>query len=219
MKRYTTKKLFYRKWPYKIATSVVFGRVLLRNGMDLDPPWHSRGAVKQKSEQVQKDLRYYADAMSEFVGLPNVKLRREFDNITYFTDSKETADLIISKLSSFVTAVHEPASEEEIRFLEDNIRASIVDKLPYNTYQFKVILKSSMTATAKEQLKQWVLTNQSKLELFHAVKNCLFRNGWARAPMFYVTDEQTLLMLRLVAGDNIRSIEKFILRSCINTKS
>lgn len=219
MKRYTTKKLFYGKWPYKVATYVLFGRVLLQSVTPNSTRWHSEKRITQQSEKSKQDLAYYASVMEEVVKFPNVKLRREMDTITYFTNSKDTANMIIDKLTEFVTEFHAPASDEEVKFLEDNVKTVIVNSLPYGRHQFKVILKYSMPNNTRDQLANWVTTNLEKLELFSGIKHFLFNTGWCRSPMMYVQDEQTMLMLRLVAGDHIQSVEKFILRSCINTKS
>jgi hypothetical protein len=219
MKRRTTNKLFYRKWAYKVATSVLLGRVLSREIHNLNTPWDSETLLRQHSYQTRQDLLYYAEAMSELIRLPNVKLRREYDNYTYFTDSKTTADLITDKLKQFVTEVHEPASDTEAQFLLDNTKTVIVDRLPYEEFQYKVTLSRSMTADARQLLRNWIIHNRDKVKLFSSSEYFLFNDGWTYSPLIYVKDEKSLLMMRLFSGTHIKSVEKCILRSSINIES
>lgn len=213
-KKLPTKRLFYGRWPYKVETNVI-GAYYLRNFPNLPV---------EKIQILCKDRSFSADNLSKLKLLldhvaitDNIQARVEGNHANFFTNSLEEVEKICNLLKSTVRRVYMPTSDDELTLLNSSKRILIVDHYPYKKYTHKIYLKGNTPHEARQRIGNWVATfttDEVKLSNQHWFNTY----GW-RVAYVYFKNEKTASMLSLMAGNYISKVEKYVLRSSINTES
>ena len=220
MKILKTQKLFYGKWAYKVSIRFrgahlvrFYGTdILIRRFENPSDNFHYHGFKPGELEELERCTRL----VHELQGVKNIKYRYEANMINIFTDTTEMYDKLRTMFFSNIKEVWEPTDISEVEYLKDNINNVIVDFLPHKKYRYKVTLKYSTPHHVKDALVKWIDGNTPTVKTSKSTMRFLFSTSYIQSPFIYVEDSKTLLFLQLIAGDQIKKTEKFILRSDIN---
>lgn len=214
--RYSTNKLFYNKWIYKIVV-----RVRRRNHQYNYFSFYPYSKVSAESEDVS--IPTYLTLRS--------RLSAEFDHKKYtcrvegqrasiFCNEKEVLDKIEKLCVDSVVSIYEPESSQEIDVLTNQTRRKVLCKrLPKQLYQFKFHIFPHMGPEAKLSFWEWTTKyDQTKICLTKGTRNWLTKHGYWSSCYGYAADEKTMSMICLYLGSNIRYIEEYVPRDSINSR-
>jgi hypothetical protein len=220
MKISKTTKLFYGKWPYKVSVHTrgahlirFYGAdILIRRFDDSNDNFRYHGLKPHDL----KDLEKCARGVLKLKSIPNIKYRYEGGTINLFTDTMEVFNVICNTFLSKIVQVWQPSNDSEIQHLKNNINHIIVDVLPYNKYKYKILLKYNTPAAIRESVVKWLENNPGSTRPSNATKRFLNCRSYIQSPFIYIEDDKTLMMLQLIAGEQIKKTEKYIIRTDIN---
>ncbi len=228
MKTLETKKLFYRKYPYKVACQIRGGYYVARYGQDAvlkAMEWNKRYGNNQSyrfsktSTLSYDDLDKFANLAKKYLGREDVRVRAEGTHFNLFSIDKDIHEQIIKDLSNWVMEITEPKSDKDLKYLlESKSVKVIVDQFPYEKYQYKIVLKSTMKSDQRLKFNGWVdrYSDKGVYISSRATQDWLKdRKQWAQNPFIYVEDDKTRTLVELYLGSNKSSTEEFVLRSTI----
>lgn len=227
-----TKKLFYRKYPYKVLCNVKGGeyvsRYSLEQGLKLilkkienDKHPKVRGVYRFQLDQFTVDdyvmAKRFGELLEPIKELKNVHTRSENHSVSIFSTDKITHDLIIEKLDKWVEEITEPDSDVSLNFLlSTNSIKIIVESYPKD-FKFKVILKTSLTYDVRTKLVAWI-SKYPNTKILPSVSTFLWlshHKKYVQEPFVYVSDDKMVTLLELYLGNKISRIEEFVLRTDI----
>ena len=218
-----TSKLYYGKWPYKIACYLPKSCMIVRIGPTKFRPWieltsnYKHWSLNQfVTTEMKESLIRFLDHVEPFLD-KDLQVRAEGAHFNIFCRNTLLRDRIVKALNEWITDVYGPESDEELAFMLSNSNKKVVcNKLPYDQYRYKVHIKESMPVTNRSQFLSWVLKYPDTIHLSNSSRGWLNNKmSWMQAPFMYVEDDKTLAMIGLFLGHNIRKVEEFILRSSI----
>lgn len=220
MKISKTQKLFYGKWPYKVSIQFRGAHLIRFYGAEIlihrfnnpNDNFHYHGFKQGELEELERCARL----IHKLQDIGNIKYRYESNTINMFTDTRDVYDKLRGMFFSNIKEVWEPNDLSEVEYLKDNINNVIVEFLPHKKYKYKVILKYSTPARIKESLIKWIDNNLSTVKVANSTVQFLKSMSYTQSPFIYIEDSKTLMLFQLIAGDQIKKTEKFILRSDIN---
>jgi len=109
-----------------------------------------------------------------------------------------------NKLRQKYTVFWEP-NPETIQALSSEKNAIIVNKPPQ--YEYKVTLGNKKGVAA---LAEWIERNPKLASMGIRAKEGCRNEDYVYGYYFHVRDLKTLLIIQMIAGDNIRRIDKFV---------
>lgn len=224
MKRLSTKKLFYRKYPYKVELKCEGANYLRLRGIDyiiracengesLNGVRHSWRLTREIDTVV---LHKFAKTVQPFIA-EGLKNRAEGSRLNFFVEDKDTFKKLIKDCKEFVISASEPASQEELKLLTENRRKVVVDDLPYSKFKYKIVFKTNWNAVKGQNFVNW-LKKYPEEDYKISRSSYQYLTGQSRYcqdPFMYITEPKMLTMLQLFAGDNIKYAEEFVPRSTL----
>ena len=229
-----TKKLFYNKYPYKVETKCKGASLVARRGVDSvlnfcksseDTPynirqqWYDRGNNYTPSDKISlhKFTKTVQPLIEEQKG-ENLRIRFEGWHANFFTDDVKLYKQLQKILKTWIIEVTEPASQEDLEFLLANgSKKIIVDALPYNKFNYKILLKTSMKPDKRASFAQWL--GKYSEDTFRPTKTTLkWLTGEARyvqAPYIYVANKSMMSMLGLYISGEVKRVEEYVYRSSL----
>lgn len=219
-----TSKLFYKKWPYKIECVQAGSSIMYRNPEGGITHWvnggYNRYGQRGMSSENQTRLIEFNKKVTPFYK-KDIQIRVEGSHFNIFCKDKDLLNQITKDLDPWITAIHGPASDEELEFLMSNgHKKRVCNQYPKEKYHYRIYLRENTPATFREKFYSWFQKYDGKIAA--PPSTCKWLNGekmWIQAPYIYVEDSSILSMVTLFLGNHIKIIEEFILRSSINTKS
>jgi len=215
LKKKTNKK-FYNKYVYKIALFTDLARAIdLRITLALrDNLKYSFIDSKLRATSKNQVALNMATELTPFFASKECRRRVEGHHFNVFTTTKEDFDKILKITEKFVKEVHEPSSEEDLKFFENNSSKKILtDALPYGKYKYKIYMKYNMAQDKRVLVNKITTVHGKNIKLSKQTSEWLkFSQRWCWSPYMYVTDSSSLTMLTLMLGDNIKKIEEYVLR-------
>lgn len=223
MKKLKTTKLFYEKYPYKLTTRFKCGYLLRIYGYDgfrrlfkNIETVHLAGTYFNKT-----DVFRYLDIIQPYVKSKEIQVRFEGSNGSIFTKDENLFKLLQVELFYCLTSITEPENENTLNTMLDSKKTKLVDRYPHGLYRYKITFKK-LTPNLKQTLLNWYNTYSKDVLRFN---NSTIKN--LHSPTFrywdtnyvYLADSKMLTMLHLIASNNIRKIEHYVLNSSINTIS
>lgn len=201
VRRETTKKLFYKKYPYKAVFMFPMQQ------------WGGRYGNTFR--------RIDGQCMEMINSLPKTYKRRiEMGSASIFSLTKEEHDQVCKLLGVWLSSTTEPDNETQLEFLLAQTGKKILcNKLPFDKYQYKIYLKD-LTYEKRVNLKDWLSKYGDKVRMTESSWRWI--NGiqrWVWKPFFYAVDQNMMSMVCLYLGDSIESFEEFITNSSINTQT
>jgi hypothetical protein len=218
IRKHKTKKLFYNQFPYKIGTIIngasmirYYGTSIVKNCT------HSSSIAERMTFQEFQFLKTFASILDD-LKVHQIKTRYEGSNVNFFLKDKSLYDLFLQKFENYIFQTWEPVNDDEAQFMLDNSKIVIVDQYPHKIYTHKVIFRQ-LPIEKKEILMNWFKKYGSNVfKISSTTEEYLSgKRYWAQDPFVLVGDTKMLIMLGLQCNEYIKRIEKFVLRSSINT--
>jgi hypothetical protein len=161
------------------------------------------------------DLKKFSQLVQKYAeDKGNVQVRTEGSHFNLFFKDPDLLLKISKDLEPWIRSISEPASLEELEFLLDNNNKKVLcDNLPYEKYNFKVVMRNSKVST-KEQFLNWS-KNYSEDQIKISGQTEKWLRGqyvYKQDPFFYVRDSAMLTMTRLFLGDGVRKVFEYIPR-------
>lgn len=224
-KKLETKKLFYRKYPYKIACSIHGATYVMREGYNAvlkAKEWehkYGHSTYMRHSRVDFDDLQEFVNAAVPFMEKDNIRVRSEGRHFNLFCLDEATYNAILDKVKKWAYEVTAPKSDKDLQYLLANKALKvIVDQLPYEKYKYKIVLKSSMKSDVRMRLNTWI----SKYSQDDMHVSSLSTRAWlsgtknyTQDPFIYVAEDNIRTMVELYLGANKTRTEEFVLRSSI----
>lgn len=206
MLKLKTNRLFYGKYPYKV--------VLTGKGFNFFSLYGAIRLVKMV-EKGHFPSNYNTDKVSlkkvaEFIiaGDKQIRVRAEGNRASLFLSNKELFEDCIEKFKILTSEIHEPEDEETLKFLLENNKKIITNKLPHDKYRYKVHLRM-MSSDEGENLIKWA-NNNKRVRLN---QNPLYSLKYGYNAYLLVEDQPTITMLTLLASNKIIRIEEYVVRN------
>lgn len=214
-----TKRKFYNKWLNKLSFYLPGGRLLsFYDSSDVlkivDDPTSAKGYWRDNRAFEMAEAR---DDWYKFIFLLNTipnngfQKRSESDVINIYTNDQNFIKCAKSDLSHRIVELYEP-TEESLKLLTTDEKVLLVSKLPYNKFNYRVIIKPhKLKQDQKEQFITF-LENNPGIGIQDSVKTFIRTNdmNWDRRYV-YVDTEQTLTMLKLAFIDAVSTIHRYVL--------
>jgi hypothetical protein len=198
MQQFTTNKLFYNKYRYKIECNLI--------------------GVGYKWGKTNPDTLKFYNLAEPFLNRDDVKIRCEHTTQSFFFNDKKLIKDIKDKVGEWIISLTKPANAKELSFLEsDGTKKVLCDILPRDGFRYKVHIRSVMSLDLRAKFVRWAGENDA---VTYSGKTESWLNGvrvYYPEPFIYVKDNKTLSMVLLFLGNDCRKIEEYITRSSINT--
>ena len=218
MKKSTTSKLFYNKWPYKIVCWVENSWMIKRQGISetlnfcLGKSYYPRKASLESKERL---LNFTKDVESFLTN--DLQIRAEGKLFSIYCKDPDLYDTLVKNLHTYIYEVIEPANAQELEYMLDNGHKKVLcNQLPHQKYRYKVYLKPSCDFNTKSKFGSWIRNYSTKVRIARSTNNW-FTSGWISSPFIHIEDKSTLAMVGLFMAGSVVKVEEFILRSSINT--
>lgn len=213
-------KLYYNKYPYKIACKSTYAYMLSNNDIQAVRRWATNASSSSLPRIERMNFLSFLDKVEPFL-TSDIKIRIERNHFNLFCMTPTIRNKIKKALNNWVVEVCGPENKEELAFLLANSNKKIIcNLLPYNRYQFKVFIKSKIPENIKEDFLNWSKKYDGSIRMTDSTESWFLNyHRWAQAPFIYVEDSKTLTMVSLFLGGNIKKIEEHIVREGINISS
>lgn len=228
IKETTTKKLFYKKWLYKIVIECGGISSLHRRGIEyiqnIEPVYGSTNSwIKNSTQTVianRQKLINIATKLEDILTIAPHQIRTEGKNCAIFTNSEKLIDEVYLNLTDFVTEISRPSDSCQADFLLSNKNKIICQNLPLSGFRYKVYFKNG---EIKKESMDVFLTWAKKfldgrIHIPDGTKRIL--NGETYPMMygnyFYAKDQKMATMALMVMGDYLNKSEEYVLKSELN---
>jgi hypothetical protein len=137
----------------------------------------------------------------------NYLVRCEYNTLIVYSNNLNLINKLDSGIKSHNCEIWAPL-DENIDYLKQNKNIILVDNPPELKYKVTFGRKKSSPA-----LGEWLIANTDKSKAGSVfLRNCQ-DNGWINGQYVYVRDEKVLLLINMLAGDNITKIEELVCRT------
>lgn len=220
--QHKTNKLHYGKYLYKLRLynqlASIFRTELQRNGKLT----FAKARLKEYAEQSKHNLpirksiwntttiirtEHLSDANEIYKILRNSKghlLRCEINTLIVYSNDLSMLLKLIEKTTHTMPEIWEPEPEQE-KFLKENKNVIIVNKP--TDFPLKVSFGRKL---GNPELAKWLEANKDKAKAGTTFISNLKKHNWIQGQYIHVRDEKTLLLVQMLAGDNITRIDKLV---------
>ncbi len=229
MKYITThesKKLHYRKYLYKLRISndlaSIFRTEHQRNGKlsfartKLDAYQQnvrSNYAFVKRPFGDQKihveDLRDAKTIYRHLLDSNDYLIRCEYNAVILYSNDLKLLQKIIDNVNTEKIELWKPKKEYE-NFLKENINTIIINQP--SDFEYKVTFGRKK---ARRELAAWIEKNPTQVKATEYFINLIKDSGFIHSLYLYAKNEKTLLLLQMLAGENIARIDKLIYKANI----
>lgn len=211
VKKSKTSKLFHGQYPYKVVT-FIRGASVFRT-------------IKFRAEQLRaaivhncygnldiNDLQRYLDLLDPF--LDQIRTRIEHNTVSLYIETKDQFQQVVKAMKPYVVELVEPDTQSELEFLKNNHQRILCNQYPRGQYPYRIVFSLNIPIQTRENLINWlaryddnqVYSNHSFTSLNYTWTPCYI----------YVKDKKMIMMISMLAGEYIKKIEEYVLRSDIN---
>lgn len=220
-----TKKLFYRKYPFKVCCLVTGGRFVTQYGshaVSHAMAWdkkYGRDGFSRNGRIDPNELDTFLNAVLPFLDNDSIKIRTEGKHFNLFCVDKATYNNILTRLGKWVYEMSEPKTDKDLEYLLNNQAIKVlVDQLPHEKYHYKIVLKSTLKSEARTKLLGWIrkyaeddiyVSSPSTLDWLYGKK------PYIQDPFIYVGSDQIRTLMELYLGNNKSRTEEYVIRSTL----
>ena len=229
-KNFVTKKLFYKKWLYKIVIQCGGISYLHRQGIDyikqiVPLPGYPNSWRRNSSETIianRANLIKIADVLETVLKDKGYQIRTESDCSAIFTNDESLINYIANELPEFIKETHSPNSDVEAAYLTSNKNKIICEELPLDGYKFKIHFKngSGMSFSTKQGFLKWSSKfSDGRIHIPPGVRSMLEEvasNSYFYGQYFYAKDQKIANMAMMFLSDHLNKAEEFVLKSEVN---
>lgn len=227
IKECTTKKLFYKKWLYKIVLKCGGISYLHRMGIDyinsIVPSGSMNSWSRLSAETIVKNrdnLIHIAGILESILPIAKHQIRVEGATCGIFTNDLNLIEQIKSKLGPFVSEIHRPETEEQGAFLMANKNRVLCNELPLDGYKFRLYFKNGdLNPTALSNFLSWANKyNDGRIHIPSGARRILEGSAhpYFYGQYFYARDQKITSMALLAMGEFLNKTEEFVLKSEVN---
>lgn len=218
MKKRTTQRLFYKKFPFKAKLKpdwAVSARVLGVDDIQMlakhkKPGGFGRSfrlAIEHNANVVA--LRNFFDQYSK----DDLKFRVEGQLSMFFKD-KQILESLQAQFPKIVDEFWEPANEEAMEHMLSEVRVEVKETLTHGC-RYKVFLRGRMNNISNENRTSFVRLysrNENEFVVPKGTKDDFERPSWGfgGSPYFYVKDSKYLLMAQMLIQPLIKETVKMV---------
>lgn len=215
----TTRK-FYNKWFNKLSFYLPGGRMLsFHSTSDIlklmsDPTGSLIGRWQYESLSAMNACKQdWVKFIFLLNAIPNsdFQKRSESDVVNIYTNDENFIDSAKKDLAHRIVEIYEPTLES-LKLLDTEEKILLVNKLPYEKFNFRVIIKPHKLK--REQKEQFItfLENNPGIGIQDSVKEFIRTNemNWDRRYV-YVDTDKTLMLLKLAFTDAVSTIHRYVL--------
>ena len=227
IKECTTKKLFYKKWLYKIVIECGGLSSLHRRGIEyiqtVQPINNGNVWLKSSTQTIAANRRNLIEIASKLEDILTVaphQIRTEGGSSAIFTKSEKMINEVHVQLKSYVVEIHRPDDKSQADFLLSNKNKIICKQLPLTGYRYKVHFKNGeIKRESMDSFLKWAKNfEDGRIHIPKSTKRILEGETY---PMmygnyFYAKDQKMATMALMVMGDYLNKSEEFILKSELN---
>jgi hypothetical protein len=199
MKTHKIRKLYYKKFPYRVTLHATWiNQVNHYYHRDINP-----GYMKFKKDIDQLTIYIKSNKNND-----EIKFRKEWNTLNvYFTDLS-LLDEIKTLFKNSLRELHQP-DPECIDYLISNRYSIVSDELPHGC-RYKVFLNAKKTpVNVRKNLIKYAQNNQDKINIPGSVNeffNSERSSWWTYQLYFYVKDEKILLFVQMLLAGGIKEI-------------
>ena len=221
-KVYKTKRLFYGKWPFKVETCVPGAAFLMRRGISEVRKFclgQSDSLYRPNYSEVEKKTLLSFISEFEKINLEKVKYRAEWNTLNFYTDNVNDHEFVKQTLSHWVVKVTEPASQEELELLiNSGVKSVLCNKLPYDKFRYRVIMKNGMPINNRQKFFEWSRNFTDSVQATEKTSEWLLGNQrYLQDPYIYVESSKQLTFVKLFLGQYVSRCEEYVVRDTQNT--
>lgn len=220
--QHTTNKLFYKAWPFKIATIIEDGHKIKTWGaksiIDTKSSYYISGWGQQTRDIT--NLKQFATKIEPILE-GEVKVRYEGSHVNLFFKDRQSFDNAVNELKEYIVGTWVPLNETEMSTMISNNKFVIVNQYPHSVYRHKVIFRECIPPEQRESLLSWLKRYpEDEFKISKTTERYFSgERAWAQKPFILVKNSKMLSMLALGFNNYIRKTEEYMLRSSINTES
>ena len=231
MKILATKKLFYRKYAFKVCCYVRGASDIRWRGADWVISRYDGLTNEDAVRLAEKttlgwrsskyhtnfpDLVLFTKTVKKYIDQDDVHVRCEGSHFNLCCADQKTYDNIIKDLYPWVSEVYCPTNEEELMFLMgSNSIKVLVKELPHSKFKYKIVMRPSMAREKRIKFSAW-------LDRYELDEKAISRNTrqwltgkkpYVQDPFFYVENDEMLTMINLYLGGTISRTEEFVTKN------
>jgi len=239
MKAEYTRKLFYKKFPYKATiTTPETGFIRYAHRKDLErlftcekyeqwggvkhgftDPYASWTRVSYKEGRNKRIwgnrfvlYKLYCWVVENRSQYPDdISIRNEGNEFTIFTLHKEIWDDFIKTFDKEIAQITWPKTDQHKKYLLENPTNIICNTLPFGKYRYKINLKSRIRDNNIQGMREWIENYKGEV---HAAESLLksLEEGYVYLENrgIYTNDESMITLIQMFIGDNIRNVTQYI---------
>lgn len=204
-----TKRLFFKKWAYKITARVEKASHVKRFDLSF-----------MKRYNVDSNVLKLKLELEELASKYEFQTRCEGDRLSFFTNSVDFLDVIKNKFPTKIVEITEPENDAVLTLLKNNINIVVCEQLPKKTQRYKIYLngKYNIPADLGLNFTTWAEKYQNKVSIPYGLKYVLKSNKDFRpyGNYFYTSDDKMLSMALMFLGKHVQYTEKYVLKSELN---
>ena len=223
VKKYTTRKLWYNKFMYKINLRNPINKIFsTRYGRysqlefayecleELDFLYKSNNPLqlngyRNRVEEYSTDDYFYAKKLVEkFEELDSYRLRIDYYALSIYLENEEDLDSILNdpSIKPYVREVHKPREQDISSFLDDASVYILNEPLPY---EYRVHIKSGKNP----ELADWLENNKDKSRITEKALENLRNYQWCNC-YFYLRDSKLMLLIEMLSKNSIGKVERLV---------
>ena len=220
--QYESKKLFYNKYLYSLTGINQLGPIFRNKNfkyastqLDILQAFYERGLplVYQKLfKHKPVPETHFLDAKVIYNELTRYRkdyiVRIEFSTIKFYSNDKEFLLKLSEKLHN-ATEWHQP-SEKYIEYLKETTNTIIVDD---DTYGYKITFNHNRVNSS---FADWLDNNKDKVKSTQTLRDDIKRSNYINGRYVYITTENVLMLVKIIAGDCIQRIDKLVSKQSID---
>jgi len=219
-----TDRLYHNKYPYKIDFNLVGASLIRNKGLDWAKEFTENQSIKlpfwlQNNDKVDRPaLKLFLNVMEPYLLKAEAfQTRTEGDFFTYYSKDLTEIETLANELVWCCTDAWGPQDSAELDFLIDNKRKRLCDNIPYNKYKFKVILKSNIPITTREQFLDWADNyTEDDIKISKGTSRWLSsQRNYCQLPFFYIADSKMLTFTSIFLSNSISVIHEYIPRHTV----
>lgn len=220
-----TKKLFYKRWLYKIVVTCGGINHLHRRGMEYvaniipqSSMWNGKSHYTKTVSDHKVNLLEIGAFLETALKDKQYQIRAESSNAAIFTNDETLVNTIANGLPSYVTEIHKPKNLDEAKFLQSNKSKIICEMLPHDKYRYKIYFKNGHAPSeqARHSFLSWsdkfddgrILVPEGTRKILNDERHPYFYGQY-----FYAKDSKMASMALMIMGDYLNKTEEFVLKS------
>lgn len=248
MKASYTRKLFYKKFPYKASiVTPETGFIRYAHRKDIE-----RLFSADKFEEWSGARLGYSDPYASYVrsfDLQNrrnsniwknrfklynlyvwvndaqeeykdeLAIRNEGSKFSIFTSDKDLWDNFVKTFSDDVREIVWPKNDAHKQYLLENPNTVICKELPFGSYRYKINLKSRLQDSLRG-ISEWINNYDGDLKVAESLLKDLEQGyGYLENRGFYATDSSMLTLIQMYLGGNVKDVTKYITDDELDARS